>query len=324
MSIAITGGAGFIGTELARDLSVQNRNFRLLDLYPSEEFPDHFEKCDVTYIADLEKSLDKAQGIIHLAAEHRDDVFPRQKYYDVNVGGAENLVKICEQKDIKTIIFTSTVAVYGLNSGISNENSETRPFNDYGQSKLDAENVLRQWADKNPDRTLGIVRLVATFGPGNRGNIHTLMNQVYKNRFVMVGRGQNRKSIAYVRNVSGFLLHLYENLKPGVSIHNYADKPDLTTETLVKTIRGAFGKAGTGLHIPYFAGIAGGLFFDGLAKVTGKTFPISVVRVRKFCADTIVSAEKVKETGFKPAYNLEDGIRDMIRSDFGNDNDPAQ
>ena len=56
-------------------------------------------------------------AVYHLAAEHRDDVRPTSLYHEVNVGGAENIVYALEKNGINKLIFTSTVAVYGLNSG---------------------------------------------------------------------------------------------------------------------------------------------------------------------------------------------------------------
>ena len=70
------------------------------------------------------------------------------------------------------------------------------------------------------------------------------------------------------------------------------------------------------IRIPYAVGLLGGYFFDFLAKVTGKTYPISSIRIKKYCADTQVSAEKVRETGFAAPYLLTDGLKRMISSEF--------
>ncbi len=315
MTIAITGGTGFIGSNIASLLEANSKPYKLLDLQNKNDHPQ-FVHADVTSAEDMFNALKGASAIMHLAAEHRDDVFPRQKYYDVNVGGAERIVEAAEAHNIKTIIFTSTVAVYGLNSGESQEDSTPDPFNDYGKSKLESEIVFQKWAEKEPDRKLVIIRLVATFGKGNRGNIFTLMDQIYRKRFVMVGAGQNRKSIAYVGNVAAFLVHMLDNAPNGACTYNYADKPDLTTRDLVLDIRKNFGMDGIGPCIPYIAGITGGAVFDVLARITGKTFPVSVVRVQKFCANTVVSSEKKAETGFKPPYSLQDGLNEMIAAEF--------
>ncbi len=319
MSIAITGGAGFIGSVLTRRLVDAGEDVRILDIQASKAFPDLRRDSDVTDEAAMIRDLEGVDVIYHLAAEHRDDVQPIQKYYDVNVGGAQNVVAAAEAHNINTIIFTSTVAVYGLDAGDpktgSVETDPANPFNDYGQSKLDSEKVFEAWAAKDPRRKLVTLRLVATFGPDNRGNIYTLMDQIARGKFVMVGSGRNHKSIAYVENVAAFLQHCM-SLPPGLHTYNYADKPDLNMREMVADIRSALGLPGMGPHVPYAIGLAGGMTFDVAAKLTGRTFPISKIRVQKFCANTIVNADKVQETGFQAPYSLSEGLKTMIEAEF--------
>jgi nucleoside-diphosphate-sugar epimerase len=309
MKIAITGGAGFIGARLAAQLAAQGHEIVVIDINAPKPM-------DVTDEAAMMGTALKGVDIIYnLAAEHRDDVRPQQRYYDVNVTGAKILVKAAKQHNIKTIIFTSTVAVYGLNAGESLETDTPAPFNDYGHSKLEAEEVFNNWANEDSTRTLVTMRLVATFGPGNRGNIYNLMNQIAANRFVMVGNGDNHKSVAYVENIVAFLQHCL-TFPSGKHLYNYADKPDLNMRDMVAEIRRALGYHGMGPRVPYALGLAGGVGLDAVAKVTGRTFPISAVRVRKFCADTIVNAKKAHESGFKAPYALQDGVQEMIRAEF--------
>ena len=316
MKIAITGGAGFIGTELARVLTAQGHDLVLLDLHKSRAFPALSRITDVTDREALITALEGVDAIYHLAAEHRDDVRPIQKYYDVNVGGAENIIAAAQKHNIQKIIFSSSVAVYGLDAGDSKERDVPAPFNDYGASKLQAEKVFENWARADKQRTLATLRLVATFGPGNRGNIHTLMEQIARGKFIMIGSGKNKKSIAYVGNVAAFLAHVL-SLPPGAHLYNYADKPDLSTAVLVAQIRAALGLKNAGAAMPYALGLMGGAAFDIAAKITGRTFPVSAIRVKKFCADTVVNADKLQETGFIAPFSLEQGLHDMIAQEFG-------
>lgn len=315
MKIAITGGAGFIGTALIRQLKASGHECHWLDLVPSAAFPQDGSIVSVTDKEAMIVALKGYDAVYHLAAEHRDDVTPVKTYYDVNVGGAENLAAAAQINGIKTIVFSSSVAVYGLDAGESHEDSAPAPFNDYGRSKLESEKVFDAWAAADPSRRLVTVRLVATFGPGNRGNVHTLMDSIARGRFIMVGRGGNKKSIAYVGNVAAFLAQCLD-AAPGRSLYNYADKPDLTMREMVADIRAGMGLRGKGIALPYFIGAAGGAVFDVLAKVTGRKFPISLIRVKKFCANTVVNADRARKTGFAAPYTLRQGLQEMIASDF--------
>ena len=319
MKIAITGGAGFIGTELAKILKTDGHELVLIDVAPSKEFPDETRIADITDQEALQGALEGVEAIYHLAAEHRDDVLPLQKYYDVNVGGGKNVIAAAKAHDIERIIFTSTVAVYPLvPADAQNGSSEAHPpapFNDYGHSKLQSEATFEAWANEDKAWSLTTLRLVATFGPGNRGNIFTLINQIASGKFVMIGNGRNRKSIAYVGNVAAFLAHCLGR-GPGKHLYNYADKPDLAMRDFVGSVRGALGREGIGPAFPYALGLLGGYAFDVLAKITGRRFPISSIRVKKFCASTVVNAEKLGETGFEAPYSLEAGLEEMVAAEF--------
>lgn len=315
MNIAITGGAGFIGTVLAKRLKKDGHKLRLIDLKKSEEFPEDSYIADVTDAEALNNALEGMDAVYHLAAEHRDDVSPIQKYYDVNVEGGRNVIAAAKAHGIKRIIFTSSVAVYGLNAGDSRESDTPAPFNDYGQSKLESERTFTEWAAEDQSRSLTTIRLVATFGPGNRGNIYTLMNQIASGKFFMIGRGENCKSIAYVKNVAEFLQHTL-SFGPGAHLYNYADKPDLSMRDMVQDIRRALGRHGLGPQFPYAAGLLGGAVFDVAAKLTGRNFPISTIRVKKFCANTVVNADRIAETGFIAPFSLSEGLKEMMAAEF--------
>jgi nucleoside-diphosphate-sugar epimerase len=316
MKFLVIGGSGFIGTYLVADLLGKGQDVVIYDIQISKKYP---ELCIVGDIRDREKLAESMAGVdmvYHLAAEHRDDVSPVSLYYDVNVGGAENLVYAVEKESVKKMVFTSTVAIYGLNSGIPDENSSIEPFNDYGRSKHNAEQVFKRWADADKSRNLVIVRPTAIFGENNRGNIYNLIKQIASKRFVFVGNGKNKKSMGYVLNFSNFLISLQQT-KPGKYIYNYADKPDLSTEELVRITLEALGRPrGINYRIPYPIGLIGGYAFDFLSKIAGKNYSISSVRIKKFCADTRISTSKLRKLGFVHPYPLEEGLYHMNNNDF--------
>jgi nucleoside-diphosphate-sugar epimerase len=162
---------------------------------------------------------------------------------------------------------------------------------------------------------LTIVRPVVVFGERNRGNVYNLVDAIHSRRFFMVGAGRNRKSMAYVENVAGFLDWAAEQ-PPGFSVFNYADKPDLTTGELVDIVARSLGRPVPAMRLPYAIGLAGGAFLDLVARATGRRFPISAIRIRKFCSDTVVDAARAHAAGFVPSVALSEGLRRMIAHEF--------
>ena len=318
MKILVTGGSGFIGTPLVGELLKEHHQVAIFDKNMSSKYPDIVVLGDVRDKNALTKAVAGQDVIYHLAAEHKDDVRPISLYDDVNVGGARNMVDAASDAGINKIIFTSTVAVYPLNAGVPDEQSKTSPFNKYGESKYEAEKVFDEWVSEDNKRSLVIVRPVAILGENNRGNVYNLLLQIYKRRFIMVGSGRNKKSIGYIDNIVKFLTFCLD-FGPGNHLFNYADKPDITTNELVSIARHAFGKdSNCQLRIPYSVGLPAGYALDLLARVSGKTFPISAIRIKKFCANTTVSADCLLETGFKPPYSLKEALEHTIKAEFSN------
>ena len=190
------------------------------------------------------------------------------------------------------------------------------PFNPYGETKLLAEGIYRAWAEEDPARSLVIIRPTVVFGEGNRGNVYNLLRQIASGRFLMVGPGTNKKSMAYVGNVADFLIHSL-TLGPGVHIFNYVDMPDLTMNDLVALVNQNLDRPSPNTkRIPMPLALAGGHVLDLVARVAGRTFPISAIRVKKFCENTQVSAEQCLRSGFTPKYSLKEGLSRTIRSEF--------
>jgi nucleoside-diphosphate-sugar epimerase len=316
MNILVTGGSGFIGTNLVSDLLRQGHRVIIYDKQKSQTYP---QQCIVGDIRDKEyltRSMRGMDAVYHLAAEHSDDVQPISLYYEVNVDGARNIVYALNKNNISRLVFTSTVAVYGYNLTEPDEDGPIRPFNDYGKSKYRAEVIFSDWCGNNSKNSLVTLRPTVIFGEKNRGNVYNLFYQLSSDRFVMVGSGSNKKSMGYVLNLTSFLTTLL-NSPPGFLVYNYADKPDVSMSELIELFYISVGKKQKNkLKIPYFIGLMGGYFYDKLAKITGKTYPISSIRIKKFCANTVVNADKLKKTGFVAPYTLKTGLERMINSEF--------
>lgn len=306
--ITVLGGAGFIGTNLCYLLAESQIPFEIIDLLPSQKFPEETKIADIRDKESLRNMID-GQVVVNLAAIHTDDVADVSEYYETNVIGAQNLAEICNDKGINKIIFTSSVAVYGFTKFRTDETGLINPITAYGKSKYQAEEKLQAWRTGSPtERALLIVRPTVIFGEGNRGNVYNLIKQISSGRFVMVGDGKNQKSMAYVQNIAAFLLTCVTT-KTSHGIYNYVDTPDYTMNSLVTDVRKTMlGKDGVGLRLPKWAGMVLGWLADLVAKAIGRKLPISKIRVKKFTSSTSFASAKGTLNGFVAPYTLQEGL----------------
>ena len=308
------GGSGFVGTNLCRQLAFRQQDFEIIDLKMSNQFS---EKCKIADVRDVTTLRNTITGdvVVNLAAVHRDDVRDKAEYRRTNADGAENVALVCEEKGINKIVFTSTVAVYGFAEPGTDESGEINPFNEYGRTKFEAEERLRAW-HANGDKSLIIVRPTVIFGEGNRGNVFNLLNQIASGRFLMVGKGENKKSMAYIGNLVAFLeTCVATDQKYGV--YNYVDTPDLTMNELVSQVRAKLkGKTGVGPRLPYWLGIILGFTADLVAKISGRNLPVSSIRVQKFASSTEFKSSKVSLDDFTLPFTLKEGLQRTLHNEF--------
>ena len=311
----LIGGSGFVGSRLISEL--RQENCLNLDKNQSPFFNE------ITTIGDIRHKKQivipkNTNSVILLAAEHRDDVNPKSLYYDVNVDGTSNVLDKMDKEDVKHLIFTSSVAIYGLDKKNPDENHSHDPFNDYGKSKWEAERLIKAWYEKDPKgKSITIIRPTVIFGERNRGNVYNLLKQIASGKFLMIGKGENKKSMAYVGNIVAFIKEQVVKKNNGYHVYNYVDKPDFNMNQLVSVVQAKMKMKMYNKKIPLWAGMLGGYCFDILAFISRKKLRISSVRVKKFCATTQFNSRKV-HSKFKAPYSLKQGLDKTLEYEFLN------
>lgn len=155
-TILVTGGAGYIGSHVVRQLSEAGRAVAVFDNL-STGFADaliHKEeliKADLADQAAIEAAIRRLgiKTVLHFAASivAPESVALPLKYYKNNTANTMNLLDACVRSGVEQFIFSSTAAVYGIpESGIAAEDAPTLPINPYGASKLMIEQVLKDVA----------------------------------------------------------------------------------------------------------------------------------------------------------------------------------
>lgn len=314
--LLIIGGSGFVGSRLIDSL-IGSWEIVNLDIADSNDFDSLSVVCDVEDADGLLPFFEEVDTVILLAAEHRDDVTPKSRYYSVNVQGMQNVLRAMDANGVNNIIFTSSVAIYGMNhSQPPMEDSPAVPFNDYGKSKWEAEQVLLEWSEVNAERNALILRPTVIFGEKNRGNVYNLLKQIYTGKFIMIGSGNNKKSLAYVGNVVAFIKYKLEKEISGLEVFNYVDKPDFDMNGLIAELYRHKGVQQPKFRVPYVLGLLGGYCFDVISRLRGKKMTISSVRVKKFCSSTEINSDKLDSSGFVRPTGVKDGLRKTLSAEF--------
>lgn len=315
MRVTLIGASGFVGTRLI-DLLKVDHQIKNIDIQSSHFFQEYTVTGDVRDFNSINGLLTETDLVVLLAAQHRDDVTPTSLYYDTNVEGMKNVLKAMECNGVKRMVFFSSVAIYGLNKDNPDENTPADPFNHYGKSKWQAEQVLQEWYKTHNDWNIDIIRPTVIFGERNRGNVYNLLHQLSTGRFLKIGNGRNVKSMAYVGNVIAFVKYMIENVTEGYNIFNYIDKPDFNMNQLTELVCSKLGKKIPAISFPYWIGMAGGYFFDFISFISRKKLEISSVRVKKYCSTTQYDSTKVHNTGFVPPFTLEQGLTRTLEFEF--------
>lgn len=318
MKITIIGGSGFVGTRLIT-LLIKQPHVTLLNIDKQQSiiYPEITKIGNVLDLDRLTELLSGTELVVLLAAEHKDNVEPSTLYYNVNVEGMRNTLIAMKRNNISRLIFTSSVAIYGLNKFNPAETRPADPFNDYGRSKWLAERTLQEWYITHPQWNIDIIRPTVIFGEGNRGNVYNLLHQIAEGKFMIIGRGDNSKSMAYVGNVVEFIIFLMNECSKGYHVFNYVDQPDFTMNELVYHVGSILNRRISTIHCPYWLGLLAGYGFDLLSRFSSKKYVVSSVRIKKFCAVTQFDASKLKAIGFKPTHTLKDGLNLTLQYEFG-------
>ncbi len=172
MNIGITGGAGFIGSNLALKLLSRGHKVSIFDDLSTgtlENLDDHNFVVHKNSILDLQALDDFAKSldcVVHLAARGSvpRSVLTPLETFEVNVNGTLNVVETCRKFNLP-LIFSSSSSVYGANDKLpKNELDWLSPLSPYAASKLAGEAILQSWARSYSMNVL-IFRFFNVFGP---------------------------------------------------------------------------------------------------------------------------------------------------------------
>ena len=304
MKILLTGGAGFIGSHLARHLLGRGDDLVILDNFNDYYSPARKEEN----IADLLSSqrLELIRGdirdrklvaavfadndfdaVIHLAARAgvRPSLLDPLLYQDVNVTGTLVLLEEIRKRAVKKFIFASSSSVYGdcLRQPLREMEPDPRPVSPYGQTKLIGEDFIRVFHRQYGLSVCGL-RFFTVYGPGQRPDmaIHKFSRLLTRGEEIPVyGDGSSRRDYTYISDIiAGIVAALDADLPFG--IFNLGGGHSITLSGLIELLGSRLG-----------------------VKPRLKFLPFQTGDVKATLADV---SKATRTFGYRPRVKIEDGI----------------
>lgn len=309
----VFGGAGFIGSHLLKALSASGRYDRLVSV---DIRPPRFATAGVHYLTgDVREriSADLCPGvteIYNLAAVHTTPGHEDWEYYYTNCMGATHVCDYARANGVRSIVFTSSIAVYGPTEAEKNEQSPLEPESAYGKSKQCAEEIHRQWqADGPPDagRELVIVRPAVIYGYKEGGNFTRLAGLLKRGRFFFPGRTDTIKACGYVEDLVRSIMFAKARHEPLIT-YNFASPRKHSSKEICDAFSRVAGYAPANRVIPLGGMLAVGAGFEVL-NVVGLKTSINRARIMKLNKSTNITPKWLMDHGFDYAFDLDGSLK---------------
>lgn len=280
-NLLLTGASGFLGKIMSESFM---KKYRVISIgRKSGDIRVDLAK-QVPEIGDQINVVVHAAGKAHVIPKSEDE---KKEFFDVNVQGTKNLLfgLITSVKTINFFVFISTVSVYGCDKGNKIDESKLpQPNTPYGKSKLQAENILKEWCDKY-EIPLLILRLPLIAGPNPPGNLGAMIHGIKSNRYFSVNKGVAKRSVVIAVDVAKIII----KKEGSEGIYNLTDDYDPSFRELETVISIQLNKA-LPKSIP--------LVF---AKILGRIgdicsfLPVNSYIIDKMTNDLTFSCEKAKQ-----------------------------
>jgi nucleoside-diphosphate-sugar epimerase len=313
MNILVTGATGFIGRYLVNALC-KNHQVRCLvrktsDISMLRNINVAIVYGDLLVKNSLDLALDKIDLIYHLAGE----VYSRKRndYFNGNVLASKNLVEVAKEKEVKRMIFLSSLAVYKpvKSKTLLTEESECAPIALYGKTKLSAERLIKESGIPSV-----VIRAPVVYGPHQPQVMNRIFAGAIKNKKVtIIGNGEKFRSLCYVTNLVEGLISLIDH--PNVQGKTYilSDDRPYTLNELIGTISKVLNQK---IKIVYLPNILGDILWKlyGLISQMFNLYFVELYGIKTMQLHLGCDITKAKrEIAYNPSVSIEAGVQHTIR-----------
>lgn len=250
MRIAVTGATGFIGKALCFDLSA--RNYSVVALIRSQATCFDSAKFIVSPVGEVNKmtnwvnSLKGVDCVVHCAALTNvvGKLDTLAAYRAINVDGTRQLAEQAVQAGVKRLVYLSSIKVNGEESpsGLSfNISDALKPESEYGISKWEAEQALRQIAVQTGIEIV-IIRPPLVYGPEVKGSFRSILKLLSYGIPLPLGAVENKRSFVNVENLIDLIVRCIQHPAAANRTFLVSDGEDLSTTNLLIRLSNALNK----------------------------------------------------------------------------------
>ncbi len=314
MNVLVTGGNGFIGSHIVDRLLLDEVKVRCLVRNQAntqwlDEKRIELIRCnDLTDTNAIERATDNVEFVIHCAGTL---VARNQDEYDrVNVEPGRLLLDACEkQSSFKKFVLVGSLGAAGPNEGNDGpltESETPNPVSAYGKSKLEAEQVTKEYEGRVP---FAIVRLSAVYGPRDKSVFQVFESAHQKGRIFLIGPSPKWASLAHVSDIAEGIWQTA--LSPNSDSETFflsSDRP-YSSDELASALESCVGKTIYQVQVPGLV-VQGFKIYSDLMSMFGKTALLDRDRIHTMSFqrwDCDISKAR-EQLNYQPKYSLADGF----------------
>lgn len=312
--VLVAGATGFIGRHLVAELVTRRLEVVSLSRHParwSSPLVSH-RAADLSCPETLRGVAEGCRAVFHLVSApsdriHRDPREAEALYERINVAGTCNLLAEAERAGVGRFLFLSSVKAAAEESRKPlREEDPPRPATPYGRSKLRAEELVRNYAERT-GTTSAIVRPPMVYGRGGRGNVLRLARLARTRLPLPFGRVENRRSLIYVENLVDALLRVLERNRGMGRVFYVADGEPVSTPELIRMVAATTGTRGWLLPVPIAALHALGSIGGRIRRLA--PVPVIAGDIERLTGSLVVDDSRIRaECGYRPRFTTAEAL----------------
>lgn len=313
----VTGASGFIGSALSRHLESSGHSVVALNKKQSisSSCISKTFACNLGFEPLPAGLLDDVEGVFHLANIAHTSI-PKDQisaYKSVNVDGTVALLNACREAGVNRFVYLSSVRAMGpARMGVADESVSPCPDDDYGLSKLKAEQEVIRFGEETGTHVCNL-RPALVFGRGVKGNLARMLGEVRRHRYPPLPDFNDKRSMVWIQDLVAAAHTAMVDPRANGQTYIVADDVEYSSRSIYEAMCQAMDIPIPQWELPIPVLRAAATAGDMLQRFTPGNMPFNSQVLSTLSESSLFSSEKIqRELGWKPEKTFYDVLPDMI------------